>query len=168
MFAFVPTRRSARQIQLSQRLRDVQTCCQSGCFAPPVSMWDGAGVRDPSNPGHRFRFKPACGYECQLRSCGNGDELLQPRRRWKLWSRMCQPSGIPSFARSLLRGLSGALRRLALLLRLPRPTGYGFPSGASVNAELRHLGAGPSSLFSDPSKIGKFNQTETPSCTRTK
>ena len=108
------------------------------------------------------------GPRCQFLSSGDGDELPQQRRRRELWSRMCQPSGIPPFARSLLRGLSGALRQLALLLRLRRPTGYGFPSGPSVNAELRHLGAGPSSLFSDPSKIGKFNQTETPSCTRTK
>src|ERR1700721_3229664 len=59
---------------------------------------------------------------------------------------MCLPFCIPPFARSLLRGLSGALRQLALLLRLRRPAGYGFPSGPSVNAELRHLGAGPSRL----------------------
>src|ERR1700677_1509408 len=56
------------------------------------------------------------------------------------------PVCIPPYARSLLRGLSGALRQLALLLRLRRPPGYGFPSGPSVNAELRHLGAGPSRL----------------------
>src|SRR5208282_2917741 len=59
---------------------------------------------------------------------------------------MCLPVCIPPCARSLLRGLSGALRQLALLLRLRRPPGYGFPSGPSVNAELRHLGAGPSRL----------------------
>src|ERR1700683_4684273 len=59
---------------------------------------------------------------------------------------MCLPVCIPPYARSLLRGLSGALRQLALLLRLRRPPGYGFPSGPSVNAELRHLGAGPSRL----------------------
>src|ERR1700677_1651753 len=59
---------------------------------------------------------------------------------------MCLPVCIPPFARSLLRGLSGALRQLALLLRLRRPTGYGFRTGPSVNAELRHLGAGPSRL----------------------
>src|ERR1700678_2183540 len=59
---------------------------------------------------------------------------------------MCLPVCIPPFARSLLRGLSGALRQLALLLRLRRPAGYGFRSGPSVNAELRHLGAGPTSL----------------------
>ena len=53
------------------------------------------------------------------------------------------------------RGLACARRQLALLLRLHRPAGYGFPrnlvrkprrkdfSGPSVNAELRHLGAWP-------------------------
>src|SRR3984957_15828452 len=59
---------------------------------------------------------------------------------------MCLPVCIPPYARSLLRGLSGALRQLALLLRLRRPSGYGFRTGPSVNAELRHLGAGPSRL----------------------
>src|SRR5580704_9018840 len=56
-------------------------------------------------------------------------------------------------------GFSCALRQLALLLRLRRPAGYGFPpnlvreerrkdfSGASVNAELRHLGAWPTRLM---------------------
>jgi len=34
---------------------------------------------------------------------------------------------IPSLIRSLLRGTTGALRQLALLLRLRRPAGYGFP-----------------------------------------
>src|ERR1700677_3788467 len=59
---------------------------------------------------------------------------------------MCLPVCIPPYARSLLRGLSGALRQLARLLRLRRPPVYGFPPGPSVNAELRHLGAGPSRL----------------------
>jgi len=58
-----------------------------------------------------------------------------------------QPFRIPPVSRSLLRGLSCALRQLALLLRLRRPSSYGFRSGASVNAELRHLGAGPTSLI---------------------
>jgi hypothetical protein len=34
---------------------------------------------------------------------------------------------IPSLVRSLLRGTTGALRQLALLLRLRRPGGYGIP-----------------------------------------
>ena len=89
----------------------------------------------------------------------------------------------PAFVRAPLRAFSCALRQLALLLRLRRPLGYGIQanlvrqvqrkdfSGASVNAELRHLGAGPTRLASpkcDPSRIGKFNKTETKSCTRTK
>ena len=61
----------------------------------------------------------------------------------------------PDFVRAPLRGFSCALRQLALLLRLRRPAGYGFPpnlvrkerrkdfSGGSANAELRHLGAWP-------------------------
>src|SRR5271169_527032 len=68
---------------------------------------------------------------------------------------MSLQSRIPTLVRSLLRGLTGALRQLALLLRLRRPAGCGFPrnlirqvhrkdlSGSSGNAELRHLGAGP-------------------------
>src|SRR5260370_35223638 len=85
----------------------------------------------------------------------------------------------PGFVRAPLRGFSCALRQLALLLRLRRPTGYGFPpnlvrkerrkdfSGASANAELRHLGAMAHSLNSAPIKIGKFNKRRQ-SCTRTK
>src|ERR1700692_1959972 len=58
----------------------------------------------------------------------------------------------PVFVRAPLRGFSCARRQLALLLRLCRPAGYGFPrnlvrkvrrkdfSGPSANAELRHLG----------------------------
>src|ERR1035441_6072435 len=65
----------------------------------------------------------------------------------------------PAFVRAPLRAFSCALRQLALLLRLRRPAGYGFPpnlvrkdrrkdfSGASVNAELRHLGAWPTRLM---------------------
>jgi hypothetical protein len=65
----------------------------------------------------------------------------------------------PAFVRAPLRAFSCALRQLALLLRLCRPAGYGFPpnlvrkdrrkdfSGASVNAELRHLGAWPTRLM---------------------
>jgi len=65
----------------------------------------------------------------------------------------------PAFVRAPLRAFSCALRQLALLLRLRRPTGYGFPpnlvrkdrrkdfSGASVNADLRHLGAWPTRLM---------------------
>ena len=61
--------------------------------------------------------------------------------------------------RARLRCFSCALRQLALLLRLRRPADYGFPpnlvrkehrkdfSGASVNAELRHLGAWPTRLM---------------------
>ncbi len=49
-------------------------------------------------------------------------------------------------ALSLLLGLSGALRQLALLLLLRRPSGYGFRAEPSVSAELRHLGAGSSRL----------------------
>ena len=37
------------------------------------------------------------------------------------------PVCIPSLVRSLIRGPTGALRQLALLLRLCRPAGYGFP-----------------------------------------
>src|SRR5260370_15541 len=72
----------------------------------------------------------------------------------------------PAFVRAPLRGFSCALRQLALLLRLRRPAGYGFPpnlvrkdrrkdfSGASVNAELRHLGAWPTRLMVPRSRSG--------------
>ena len=60
-----------------------------------------------------------------------------------------------------------------------RPAGYGFPpnlvrkdrrkdfSGASVNADLRHLGAWPTRFIGAPIKIGKFNKRRQ-SCTKTK
>jgi hypothetical protein len=85
----------------------------------------------------------------------------------------------PAFVRAPLRAFSCALRQLALLLRLRRPAGYGFPpnlvrkerrkdfSGASANAELRHLGAWPTRFIGAPIKIGKFNKRRQ-SCTRTK
>src|SRR5271170_5522659 len=72
----------------------------------------------------------------------------------------------PAFVRAPLRVFSCALRQLALLLRLRRPSGYGFPphlvrkerrkdfSGASVNAELRHLGAWPTRLMVPRSRSG--------------
>ncbi len=71
-----------------------------------------------------------------------------------------------------LRGLSGALRHSALLLRLRRPSGYGFHLGRTLRkCRAWHLGAGPS-RWASPSVTragyGKFNETETTSCTRTK
>ena len=72
----------------------------------------------------------------------------------------------PAFVRAPLRGFSCALRQLALLLRLRRPAGYGFPpnlvrkerrkdfSGASANAELRHLGAWPTRFMVPRSRSG--------------
>src|ERR1700722_18938626 len=78
----------------------------------------------------------------------------------------------PAFVRAPLRGFSCALRQLALLLRLRRPAGYGFPpnlvrkerrkdfSGASVNAELRHLGAWPIAYWC-PDQDREIQQTET-------
>ena len=56
------------------------------------------------------------------------------------------PSRIPSFCSgSLLRGLTGALRLGALLLRLRRPAGYGFQSSTDPPHKCRawHLGARP-------------------------
>jgi len=73
---------------------------------------------------------------------------------------------VSRFVRAPLRAFSCALRQLALLLRLRRPAGYGFPpnlvrkdrrkdfSGASVNAELRHLGAWPTRLMVPRSRSG--------------
>ena len=79
-------------------------------------------------------------------------------------------SRIPPFARSLLRGLTGARRLGALLLRLRRPSGYGFQLRRTLRkCRAWHLGAGPTSLISDPSKIGKFNSTRrSPPCTQNK
>jgi hypothetical protein len=60
-----------------------------------------------------------------------------------------------------------------------RPAGYGFPpnlvrkvrrkdfSGASVNAELRHLGAWPTRFDGAPIQIGNSTNGDT-TCTRTK
>ncbi len=59
---------------------------------------------------------------------------------WELWSRRRLPFGIPPSARSLLRGITGARRQLALLLRLHRPVGYGFRSkSCSQSAAKRFL-----------------------------
>ena len=77
----------------------------------------------------------------------------------EVWSRKRLPFCIPLSARSRLRGLAGARRQLALLLRLHRPRGLRFPleflrkvqrrdfSGASANAELRPGEPGPSLSF---------------------
>jgi hypothetical protein len=72
--------------------------------------------------------------------------------------------------------------KLALLLRQRRPAGYGIRtnlvrevqrkdfSRASVNAELRHLGAGPLAWLRPvwPEQDREIQQTETRSCTRIK
>ena len=67
----------------------------------------------------------------------------------------CSPRPSTGLGSGTARGFACARRQLALLLRLRRPAGYGFPrnlvrkpprkdfSGPSVNAELRHLGAWP-------------------------
>jgi hypothetical protein len=85
------------------------------------------------------------------------DENFALERVCRFVSRLC--SGTAS-------GFSCALRQLALLLRLRRPAGYGFPpnlvrkerrkdfSGPSVNAELRHLGARPTRLMVPRSRSG--------------
>src|ERR1700691_4498448 len=85
----------------------------------------------------------------------------------------------PAFVRAPLRAFSCALRQLALLLRLRRPSGYGFPpnlvrkdrrkdfSGASVNADLRHLGAWPTRLMVTRPRSGDSTNGRQ-SCTRTK
>src|ERR1700674_3320038 len=79
----------------------------------------------------------------------------------------------PAFVRAPLRGFSCALRQLALLLRLRRPAGYGFPpnlvrkdrrkdfSGASVNAELRHLGAWSTRLMVPRPRSGDSTNGDT-------
>ena len=93
-------------------------------------------------------------------SCGLGEH--PPPRSERVTSVQRDSSvSYPAFARSLLRGLTGALRLGALLLRLRRPSGYGFQLRRTLRkCRPWHLGAGPTSLISDPSKIGKFNATE--------
>src|ERR1017187_7853265 len=85
----------------------------------------------------------------------------------------------PAFVRAPLRRffMRPAAARSSAWLR--RPAGYGFPpnlvreerrkdfSGASANAEPRHLGAWPTRFIGAPIKIGKFNKRRQ-SCTRTK
>lgn len=57
------------------------------------------------------------------------------------------PTSIPSRARSLLRGLCGALRHDALLLLLRSPSGYGFrPCRTLRKCRAWHLGAAPTRL----------------------
>src|SRR6202451_3389294 len=96
--------------------------------------------------------------------------FAEPQIKTLLW--VVSAVMYPAFARAPLRGSSCALRQLALLLRLRRPTGYGFPrnlvrkerrkefSGASVNAELRHLRAWPTRLMVPRSRSGN-STTET-------
>jgi hypothetical protein len=84
-------------------------------------------------------------------------ELPQPRSERVTSVQRDSSVSYPAYARSLLRGLTGALRLGALLLRLRRPSGYGFHLRWTLRkCRAWHLGAGPTSLFSDPSKIGKF------------
>src|SRR5277367_3809890 len=63
-----------------------------------------------------------------------------------------------------LRGLSGALRRGALLLRLRRPPGYGFRLRRTLRkCRAWHLGAGPTRQALPGvtrAGYGKFNETE--------
>jgi hypothetical protein len=85
----------------------------------------------------------------------------------------------PALVRAPLRGSSCALRRLALLLRLRRPAGYGFPPNlvrkerpkrflrSLRKCKASALGSMAHSLNGAPIKIGKFNKRRQ-SCTRTK
>jgi hypothetical protein len=77
------------------------------------------------------------------------------------------PTTNPVHARSLLRALTGALRLGALLLRLRRPTGYGFHLRRTHRkCRAWHLGAGASRLASPgvTRAIREFKNGETP-CT---
>src|SRR6202451_1284880 len=77
------------------------------------------------------------------------------------------PTTNPVHARSLLRALTGALRLGALLLRLCRPTGYGFHLRRTHRkCRAWHLGAGASRLASPgvTRAIREFKNGETP-CT---
>jgi hypothetical protein len=81
--------------------------------------------------------------------------------------------GSPPWFGHRFGGFSCALRQLALLLRPGRPAGYGFPPnlvrkvhrkdfpGASVNAELRHLGAWPTRFDGAPIQIGNSTNGDT-------
>src|SRR5208282_473911 len=106
-----------------------------------LPRFNGGGELHPSCDGHAGSERTVI--EVAFRSqCADENFALKSVCRYV--SRLC--SGTAS-------GFSCALRQLALLLRLRRPVGYGFPpnlvrkdrrkdfSGASVNAELRHLGA---------------------------
>jgi hypothetical protein len=58
----------------------------------------------------------------------------------RLWYKGRLPFGIPLSPRSLLPGLTGARRQLALLLRFHRPEGHGFrPKSCSQSAAKRFL-----------------------------
>ena len=103
--------------------------------------------------------------------CGRGsDRDFGPESVCRFVSRSLLGHGFGAFA--------GARRRLALLLRLHRPAGYGFRSKSVCEVQRRFLrslrkcrasalGAGPLAGFAgcDPSRTREFNKTETKSCT---
>ena len=78
----------------------------------------------------------------------------------------------PLSARSRLRDFAGARRRLALLLRLRRPAGYGFRSKSCSQSTAKRflrtlrecrpsaLGAGPSLASQGVTRAGRGNSTK--------
>ncbi len=133
--------------------------CDRSLIAPTCN---GVGSLHPSFGGHAHANRTAI----------VADFLRQDADEY-FCSGACLLFTCPAFVRAPRRGFSCALRQLALLLWLRRPAGYGFPpnlvrkerrkdfSGASANAELRHLGAWPTRSTGAPDQDREIPQTET-------
>ena len=91
----------------------------------------------------------------------------------------CLPSSIPPWFGHRFEAVPAPCGNSLFCFGLGRPAGYGFPpnlvrkvrrkdfTGASVNAELRHLGAWPTRFDGAPIQIGNSTNGDT-TCTRTK
>ena len=132
---------------------DLSPCVVERAIAG-LSTGNGGGELLLSCGGHAYSYPTAIAANFR-RLCANQNFVLQ---------RVCRY--VSRLVRAPLRGFSCARRQLALLLRLRRPAGYGFPpnlirkerrkdfSGASVNAELRRLGASPTRFLVPRSRSG--------------
>ena len=168
----------------SEPLEDADSCRQSDCSSVPSLFVRG-------RVGGRSR-RPTEVVDGAVPS-GFLAAFLKARRELQ-WRRTCfgqmpmkkfalERSAVlwPVFVRAPLRGFSCARRQLALLLRLRRPAGYGFPRNLIQRVppkrflrtlrKCRASALGSMAHSPEPcpdQRRDKFNKTETLSCTRTK
>jgi hypothetical protein len=132
-----------------------QRCCQPGPIYPPLclcmvmdasqSLMTRNGMFECALIGESLTFRFGCNRG--KFSCQDADQNLVSIVAAVLLSVVCSVTASEDFRRPAATRSSASARH--------RPAGYGFPrnlfckcagkdfSGPSVNAELRHLGAGP-------------------------